>query len=70
MIPDDREIPVIFIKGGDDGVRPVGEPDVVSKIDRAADDKERENMAMRRNLRRRLRIMRPPPSDDTRFRSV
>lgn len=42
MIPDKGEIPVIFIKSRDDGIRPVGKPDVVSQIDRAADDKERE----------------------------
>ena len=42
MIPDKGEIPVIFIKSRDDGIRPVGKPDVVSPIDRAADDKERE----------------------------
>ena len=28
MIPDKGEIPVIFIKSRDDGIRPVGKPDV------------------------------------------
>ena len=66
MIPDKGEIPVIFIKSRDDGIRPVGKPDVVSQIDppMTKSVSARENMAMSRNLRRRLRIMRPPPSDD------
>ncbi len=42
MIPDKGKFQSFFIKSRDDGIRPVGKPDVVSQIDRAADDKERE----------------------------